>query len=235
MYPRKRSASSISGAYKSAAFKVPRALAPLRRGGWANPSGGGGRGMSLPNQSELKFNDVTTSINMAIGATTWTTPGAGTLLNGLIPNSTATGRIGRRVIMKSLYLRLTAQLQAATVGGGPVRMLIVYDKQSNAAAPGVLEVLTTNEFVSMNNISNRDRFVTLCDQVTEPVTVGGQFQVSATVYKKLNLGVQFNAGAAGTIGDITSGAVYVLFAQGGGATVAAQQVTFYSRIRYTDN
>jgi len=231
----------ISGGYKSAAFKAPRALAPLRRGGFANPSGGGGRGSVLPSNSELKFKDNTTTLNPTVGAATWvpftTAAGAGTsqLLNGLVPDSTATGRIGRRVMIKSLYVRVTTRLAPTSVGGSPIRMIVVYDKQSNATAPAVTDVFTTDNFNSMNNISNRDRFVTLVDQIVPTISTSSDPVQHLEVYKKLNLPVQFNAGTAGTIGDITSGAIYMTFVQEGYITVASPTVAYYARVRYTDS
>jgi len=186
---------------------------------------------SLPSQSELKFTDVASTTTLAAGSVAFTSAG---LLNGLVPNSTATGRIGRRVNMKSLYLRLTFQLATTSTGGAPLRVLVIYDKQSNGAAPTATDVLTASTFVSPNNISNRDRFVTLCDQITQPVSTGGTSQVALNIYKKLNMAIQFNAGTAGTIADITSGGVYLFLAQGGSILTANPSVEWYARIRYSD-
>jgi len=230
----------ISGGYKSTAYKMPaRVMAsgrvPLRTGGWFNPSGGLGRMSSLPNASELKFKDTSAATVITAGVATFTTPGAAFLLNGLVPDSTATGRIGRRVNIKSLYVRLVWGAGSASTGSAPLRVLIVYDKQANATAPAVTDVVVTDAFTSMNNISNRDRFVTLCDKIVEPCGVGVSLAVSEMFYKKLNLPVQFNAGTAGTIGDITSGSIYIMFAQSGNIATSNAACTWYSRIRYTDN
>jgi len=237
----------ISGGYKSAPFKAPARTVvmasgrvPLRTGGWFNPSGGAGRS-SLPNSGELKFKDNTTTLNPTVGAATWIPftqaagAGASQLLNGLVPDSTATGRIGRRVLIKSLYVRVTCRMAATSVGGAPIRMIIVYDKQSNAAAPAVTDVFTTDNFNSMNNISNRDRFVTLVDQIIPTISTSSEPVQHLEVYKKLNLPVQYNAGTAGTIGDITSGAMYMTFVQEGNITVASPAVAYYARVRYTDS
>jgi len=214
-------------AYKSSAFKMPaRRALPMRTGGFVNPT--------RPNQAELKFKDTTTSVTMGIASGAFSTPGATTLLNGLAPDSTASGRIGRRINMKSLYIRGTAQLAAASTVGGPVRMIVIYDKQSNATAPAVTDILVADSFIAPNNISNRDRFVTLVDQVVGPISTAGNQQVAFTCYKKLSHAVQYNAGVAGTIGDITSGAIYILFAQGGSIATAAPVAGFYARIRYED-
>jgi len=221
----------ISGGYKSAAYKMPArvvASGSVFRQTYARPN------MTRPSLAEMKFKDTTASSTITVNAATFTTPGATFLLNGLVPDSTATGRIGRRVTIKSLYVRLTFGLLPASTGGSPLRVVIVYDKQSNAAAPAVTDIMAADSFQSPNNISNRDRFITLCDRVTDPIGAAGEFQVALNFYKKLNLGVQFNAGTAGTIADITSGAIYILFAQAAGITTTAPICTWYSRIRYND-
>lgn len=221
----------ISGGYKSAAFKMPARTTVIASGRvpmWRSIA-------TLPSSAELKFKDTSAGSNIVAASSAFTTPGATFLLNGLVPDSTATGRIGRRVMIKSLYLRLSWAAGPTSTGSAPLRMLIVYDKQANAAAPAVTDILATDAFTSMNNISNRDRFVTLCDKLVEPCGVGVSLGVATAFYKKLNLAVQYNAGTAGTIADITSGSIYVLFAQSGQIATANAGVTWYARVRYTDS
>lgn len=196
----------------------------LRVGGYANPT----------RMGELKFSDVTNTLTCAIGAATWTTPGPTFLLNGLVPDSTATGRIGRKIQMKSLYLRLVPSMAATSTFGGSIRVIVVYDKQANAVAPAVTDVLVTDTFTATNNLSNRDRFVVLYDQISDPLSTAGQVATHMEYYKKINLETCFNAGVAGTIGDITTGSVYIMAAQSGGIGTAAPTVNFRSRIRYSD-
>lgn len=196
-----------------------------RTGGWANPSRGG----------ELKFTDTTATNAITFGVATFNAPGPTTLLNGLVPDSTATGRIGRKIVMKSLYFRYFASLAATSTGGSPMRFIIVYDKQANAQAPGVTDLLLANDFLSPNNLSNRDRFVVLVDQTTDPIGTGSNYSVSGTVFKRINLETMFNAGTAGTIGDITSGSVYMIVAQNGFIGTANCTFQWRCRIRYDDN
>ena len=127
-------------------------------------------------------------------------------------------------------------MAATSTLGSPVRIIVFYDKQANAQAPAVTDVLLADAFPSPNNLSNRDRFVVLADIVTEPIGVAtGVYVANFEIYKKLNLETMFNAGTAGTIGDITSGSVYIMAAQAGAIATAAPTFTFRSRIRYTDS
>lgn len=194
-------------------------------------------GYATSSAPEKKFVDV--SVNgqaLALAANTFTTPGPTFLLNGLVPDSTATGRIGRKIVMKSLYVRYSFNMAATSTLGAPCRLIVFYDKQANAAAPAVTDVLLADSFLSPNNLSNRDRFVILADEVTEPIGVAtGVFTTSGVIYKKLNLETMYNAGTAGTIADITSGSVYIMACQAGPIATAAPVWNFRSRIRYSDN
>ena len=58
--------------------------------------------------------------------------------------------------------------------------------------------------------------------------------VGGVIYKKLNLETMFNSGSAGTIGDITSGSVYLFVAQTGGILVANPIFNWRARVRFTD-
>lgn len=136
--------------------------------------------------------------------------------------------------MKSIFLRYSFALAPTSVGGSPIRVLVVYDKQANAATPGITDILRADTFTATNNLSNRDRFVTIFDHVSTPVSVQGEFQVCDTLYKKINLETMFNAGTAGTVGDITTGSVHIFVAQAGGITVAAPDFVSNCRIRYSD-
>jgi len=193
----------------------------MRTGGWANPARGG----------ELKFVDVSVpALNIPTTAV-WTT---GQLLNGLVPGSAATERIGRKVTMKSFLIRYTISLASTTTFGSPFRILVVYDKQANATAPAITDILLADAFNAPNNLSNRDRFVTIFDRITEGLSVQGDFAMADVLFKRSNLEVMFNAGNAGTIGDITSGSVYLFACQTGSAASTAPVMIYRSRIRYTD-
>jgi len=205
---------------------VPRPLSgtsqqALRTGGWADPVRGG----------ELKFRDTANGIAIAFGASTFTTP---ELINGMPQGTEAINRVGRKINMKSLYLRWQLTCASATTQGGVVRVLIVYDKQANATPPNITDILLVNEFSSPNNLSNRDRFVTLVDVLTQTVGPATQFATAGTEYRKINLETMFNTGSAGTVGDITSGSLWIMVAQNGSALVGNLNYNYRARIKFTD-
>lgn len=185
---------------------------------------------SLGMTPEKKWVDVSSNSTLAVGNSVVNY----SLLNGIATGTTSNTRIGRSVQLLSLTFRWFLQFQASSTGGGPARVLIVYDKQTNGVAPLTLDVLAANDYNSTMNLTNKDRFLILSDTLTPPISVNGDSCVSGTVYRKLNLRQQFNANTAGNAGDIVSGSIHVIFGQTGTIGVAAPILSWSSRIRYTD-
>ena len=181
--------------------------------------------------TELKYLDNNAGTAVNFGVSTFTTP---VLLNGASLGSDAINRIGRKLVMKSLLFRWTWNLAATSTGGSPVRIMIVYDKQANAATPAITDILLADSHISQNNLNNRDRFVVLSDEISEPVSVQGTPSISGVIYKKLNLETVFNGTNGGTVADITSGSIHVLFSQTAGIGTANPTVNWRSRIRFYD-
>lgn len=157
------------------------------------------------------------------------TTGTFTLLAAPVPGSDFTNRIGRKTLIKSVYVRGIVSCELAdqdgpTVGASPAqlgRMIIFADMQPNGAAPAVTDLLTSASSISQLNLNNRDRFRIYCDKTfainayaynttasTSSASLSNSFAVKK--FKSLNLETIYNAGTAGTIADIQSGALYLL-------------------------
>lgn len=184
--------------------------------------------------TELKNIDVslTTGSNIFVPAST---AGVVTLLNGVAQGTTATTRLGRRITMRSLFIKGDVSMAPTTTGAAPLRILIVYDMQTNATAPVATDVLTLDQINSPMNLSNSRRFKTLCDIEIPCLGAQGPQAVQWSRYIKLNHAVEFNTGSAGTVGDIQTGSVYMLTYQNGGLLVANPTTLVYTRIRFSDN
>lgn len=196
----------------------------LRTGGWRGFPG---------RRGELKYVDYTNT------GTSFLDTGNIFLINGLQPGTGASQRIGKKVIMRSLLFRVSiaANVPGTIVFQGNVRVLIVYDKQTNATAPTVASILETTSGVSPMNMDNRDRFVVLMNKTVPIDQSGGHQSGQMKFYKKLFLPVIFNNGAAGTVADITSGSVYMVFISEQGLVAPSTNNplgTWYTRIRYDD-
>lgn len=179
---------------------------------------------------ELKNIDTTLGVP-AVGVTT----GVLTLLNGTTQGTTATTRLGRRITVKSIYIRGNLTLNPTSTGFSEFRLLIVYDKQANATAPVATDILVADTINNVNNLSNSRRFVTLMDYAPEHgIGTAGPQMHQISLYKKCNLVTEFNAGSAGTIGDIQSGSIYALMYFNGRITVAAANANINVRVRFSD-
>jgi len=159
-----------------------------------------------------------------------------TLLTQVAQGTTNNTRLGRKIRLLKLTLRWQAQLAANTLGGTPLRIKIVYDKQTNGAAMATTDVVYADLFYAPNNLDNTDRFITLIDEITEPMSIQNNFSIGGQFNRKIDLEqVWLGQNAGGAIADLLTGSVYMFVWQTGAATVGAPTFQYITRIRYTDN
>lgn len=210
-------------------------MVPLRSGGYR------------PNAVERKVNDVniaTYNINTTGSVTLLANPAVGANFND---------RIGRKITLRSLFLRgkLYIQNSAGTPPANQfspsqlARCIIVYDCQPNGVALTLAELLVTADSTAQLNLDNRDRFKILWDKVWTlgPLQTDASSFIQAVdranypikKYKKLNLDMIFNGGSTGTVADITTGALYMVWIGdlGVGTTDCVFRGT--TRVRYSDH
>lgn len=163
-----------------------------------------------------------------------------TLLNGMVYGGTAGQHIGRSVTLRSIAFNTA--LGFTSTGGAPIlRVLIVYDRQPNGAAPAVTDILYANDPSAPMNLNNSKRFKVLHDWRPDEInpTAGAGISgpaVQHSFYRKLQLPMEFNTGSTGTIADITTGSIYALTfctKMDAGAAVTLNHFTT-ARVRFTD-
>lgn len=178
------------------------------------------------------------------------------LCNGIIAGSNFWGRVGSRISMKSLLLRITIG-HNATYDGTPnlLRICLVYDKQAQGTTFTNADLFSyidnsgsmTSSPIAPVNPQNRDRFIVLMDKMiyesgrpTTSVGEGPTYNIGRNnMIKKYirlrNLETLYGQGNTGTISDIMSGSLYVVFLTTA-ATAAAFPFTLYctTRLRWTD-
>lgn len=187
---------------------------------------------------EKKFLD--TSVTLFV---TGVNTGSITLLNGISQGTTSSTRIGSRIEIKSVQFRGNFQSGTVATGVTPLRVKIIYDKESNGAAPNVTDIMAQDSIDGLNNLNTAGRFITVFDQTWQPYTgIGagslGPGAAQAQIldgYVKCNLPTKYNGGNAGTVADISSGSLYVL-AWSNGVTFGSTGFdgSGHFRIRYTD-
>lgn len=164
------------------------------------------------------------------------------LLNGVDDGATSTTRIGRRITMTSMEIRWNGSMAATSTGVSPLRMTVVYDRQSNGNAPTATDVFAANKIATMMNLSNSRRFKVLADELVECVGTSSPGAWNVKLWRdftakgtKPGLEVEFNENSTATITSIVTGSIYAFFWQNGNILVANPTSLFYSRIRFTDN
>ena len=75
----------------------------------------------------------------------WSTP---VLLNGLVPGTAASQRVGREIRMHTLHVRFYSATTNVTT-----RFVLVYDHQPNGATPAVTDIFESNTWTSELNYS----------------------------------------------------------------------------------
>lgn len=187
-------------------------------------------------------------------------------LNLIQAGSSFFNRVGRKIEMKSLLLEFTPRPVAAarSTAADTLRVLVVYDRQTNGALPAISDILQdteqngTNTTISTSNINlnNRDRFQIIRDArmclpaitnaatgvptLAWPSTMQGTSETGALYRSFMKLGelvTQFKADSApAVIGDISTGGLYLItFAAQAAGAEGFTIVDWNARLRYHDN
>lgn len=158
------------------------------------------------------------------------------LLNGIARGDALNERIGRKVMLKSITFRGIAESTGGTGVAQMGRLIVVYDKQTNATEPAITDILDSAHAASLMNLSNSNRFKVLIDvmiPIRDRTSTNGD-SVPVYEYRNLNLPMHFNSGDAGTVGDIISGAIWAIGVGNVAVGATDGNLSFRSRVRYTD-
>lgn len=144
--------------------------------------------------------------------------GAVTLLNGMVQGTSTVTRIGQKIEMTSCQIKFgwysNTISNTTTPGFDLVQMSLVYDKQSNGAAPSWSDIFTDSTAINApcgaRNVNNLDRFVVL-KTFHSVITSGGPTGEYFEGYVPMKHDVRYNTGTAGTVADIQSGALYLAY------------------------
>lgn len=185
--------------------------------------------LPYPSNIERKFLDTAIVDDVSTTASI-------TALNAMNSGTTASNRIGRRILMKSLQVRaLIEREDPASTTAEHMRMMVVYDRQANGALPAITDILVTASVEALRNMANVGRFFVLFDEFIDVSTAaGGRSQQSFNKFVKFNLPVFYNAGIAGTVADIATGSLLMVYVGNRAAGVDDINVSMNCRLRFTD-
>lgn len=219
------------------------------RGGGAPIANRGFGSMSITSNRERKFFDLAPATYGVNDVAVFT------LLHVPILGADFDNRIGRKTMIKSVYVR--GNLQIRNAAAAPAlntntfnppqlcRMIIMVDLQPNGATPLITDLLTSATVQAQLNPNNRDRFRIIKDKqysldllnISNNGNVLYGFENRTThdikCYKKLNLETIFNQTNAGSIGDISSGALYMVWMGSNNSAVGAV-ANLSTRVRFDD-
>jgi len=175
--------------------------------------------------TEIKCLD--TNANLEASSTTATF----NLLNGMGQGTANAQRIGQSVKCDGIYVRFAIVINAASTTAFE-RLLVVQDKQPNAAIFAIGLLLNTTTIVSPYLISGQNRFAVLLDEAIALTNNGDQ----ALVFDRsipCNSHTEYNGSSNGNVSDIATNSIYFIhFSDQGANTVG---VTYYFRYWYVDN
>jgi hypothetical protein len=179
---------------------------------------------------EMKFYDTTVSdTDVDTNATI-------TCLNCMQEGSSVSTRVGRQITMRSVEAQLMVYQNGAATGG-VLAIAIVYDRQTNAAAPSWTDIWTADTHSNMmRNHDNKRRFKVLHrDRIALPSVGADVTNVTIEFYRKLRHPTEYNGTNGGTVADITTGGLFLCYQ--GSQTPGADDGTLKGRVRvrYVDN
>jgi len=194
-------------------------------------------GRYAPTGTELKFLDTSWNDTTVAATGEVILPSVNLIPQGV----TESQRIGRKCIIRSISLRYVIQIKPTTNTNNTddgVRLILFQDKQCNGTAATVTDLLKTADYLSFNNLSNKERFKVLADKFVDVhSTAGGgstatfgELGVTKSLYIKCYIPIEFSS-TTGAITEIRSNNIGVLLISDSADTACEGLV----RVRFSDN
>jgi len=172
------------------------------------------------------------------------------LLNGIAVGSTSTTRVGRRIHMKSIQLSLHVYMNPNEWGiheGIRGTFWLIYDRQSNGAAPTATTFLDTSLVYASQEFPNedyKDRYLVLMHRVftTGPIyydnanamiSFASPQNFSVDTFKKLDLITQYG-GDTNAIASIATGSLYAFTIGDYQAPDPYLECSITAKLKYTE-
>jgi len=167
------------------------------------------------------------------------TNGTVTLLATISQGASVNQRIGKRAYLKSLLIRGLAFSGTATTICDAT-FLIIYDKRPTGALPAITDILTAVQPSAFMNDNNTGRFeiirrsdFNLIGNQTTPSTGNEAVNVDMFIPLKKRP-ITFESAGTGAIGDIDSGALYLVTLSSVGPGTGAGFLRVACRTRFTE-
>jgi hypothetical protein len=153
------------------------------------------------------------------------------LLNGMVTGDTAITRTGNSIKMVSLDIRSTMTMSVAAATSYN-RVLIVLDKQPNAAIFAINLLLNATNPRSPYVVEGQQRFVVLYDK-TFCLVINNTQCIIDEAKATANQHVTYNNTNGGGIADINTNSLYLIFFSD--QAVNTVDFAYYARLWFVDN
>jgi len=168
-----------------------------------------------------------------------------TLLNGIVQGTSGTTRTGRQVMLEQLRVQLIF-FPSQTASGDVVRVILVRDRETRGATPGLGDVLNVNTYgltsvASSYNFDNvPSRFTILSDTVVAlhptiyvtSAALPNAVYVPLLIEKKLGTKTHYYNTTVGNVTDVDSGGIFMFILNVAAAFQTQYQVD--SRVVFRD-
>lgn len=176
--------------------------------------------------TEAKYIDTAASLNITSG-------GVVVPLNLCAQGTSVTTREGNSVKNHSIACKYTAYWNTASVLPFQwIRFMVIHDSQTNGTLPAVSSILQALSYLSPKNDANRQRYRTLHDKMY-CLSQQGNPNIEDSYFMKLGDHTNYGLGNTGLIGDISTGAYYLVMISDAGTN--APGAAWYNRLRFIDN
>lgn len=156
-------------------------------------------------------------VDTALGTYPLNTTGSITLVNVVPQGASYSERIGKKIALKSLQVRGSIESDSTTTvtSGG---YMIVYDRHPTGSLPAITDILESITTTAFNNTQNEGRFKIVARNIvplTGNNTTAGQVNSNSNYYvdqyiKLKGLPTVYKAAGTGAIGDVETGALYIV-------------------------
>jgi hypothetical protein len=154
------------------------------------------------------------------------------LLNGLTTGDGNSNRTGQSIKGDGIDLKFVITGNAAAT---PLlqRVLVVMDKQPNAAIFAIGDLLNATTATSMYTVGNQLRFNVLFDESYTMVPASDSYCQVRAIKINANAHTEYNTNNAGTIADIVTNSIYLIHFSDQAVNNSA--INYFSRFWFIDN
>lgn len=180
---------------------------------------------------EEKFKDITFSCATLFPVAT--NAGVISLLNAVAQGSGENQRQGKRIYMRDTVLSGVIMKSATQTGESAIRLVLVYDRQTNGALPAAVDILAVDNIAGLYNRYNADRFEILYD---ETFPFGSVESTTICLNELIANGFPCNyfSTTFNNVQDIMEGSLVLLTYSTSNLTTAGPAGNLYTRVYFDD-